>query len=88
MISTKPEENANETTYTYGVLFAQPITNGYQLLDSSSKLVMKILKTTNKECFLVTKGNIHGVLVSREKQWFFEYYQNENLVSEIVAVKL
>jgi hypothetical protein len=28
-----------------------------------------------------------GVLIARNEQWFFEYYQNDKLISEEINVK-
>jgi hypothetical protein len=69
------------------VLFAQPIKNGYQLVDNTPRVVMKAYKTTNSSIYLATKGTIQGVLISKNSQWFFEYYENETLMSEKIAVK-
>lgn len=69
------------------VLNAQPITNGFQLLDGSSKVVMKIFKTSNPSTFAAIKGTTQGVLISKDNQWFFEYYQNDVMISEKVNVK-
>jgi len=69
------------------VLFAQPIPNGYQLVDATSKVIMKVLKTSNPQMFTAIKGTITGVLISKDNQWFFEYYQEEKLVSEKIDVK-
>ena len=68
-------------------LFAQPIENGFQLIDSTPKVIMKIYKTSSPICFIANKNNIQGVLISKENQWFFEYLNNSNLVSEKVEVK-
>lgn len=69
------------------VLFAQPIKNGYQLVDSTPKVVMKVYKTTNPSIYQAVKGNVQGTMTLKENQWFFEYYQNDNLMSEKVNVK-
>ena len=69
------------------VLFAQPIENGFQLIDSTPKVIMKIYKTSSPICFIANKNNIQGVLISKENQWFFEYIINSKLVSEKVEVK-
>lgn len=69
-------------------LFAQPLTGGnYQLIDSKPSVIMKIYKTSDVNSFLAQKGNQQGVLVKKENQWFFEYYQNDQLVSEKISVK-
>ena len=69
------------------MLYAQPIPNGYQLVDATPKVVMTIYKTSNSGAFLAAKGTTQGVLLMKDKQWFFEYYENEKLVSEKVNVK-
>jgi Lhr-like helicase len=69
------------------LFYAQPITNGFQLVDSSPKVVMKVFKTSNVNCYIAVKGNTQGVLIAKDNQWFFEYYQNDSLVSEKIDVK-
>ncbi|WP_298220679.1 hypothetical protein [Flavobacterium sp.] len=69
------------------LLQAQPIPNGYQLVDATSKVVIKALKTSNPQMFTAIKGTITGVLISKDNQWFFEYYQQDQLVSEKIDVK-
>ena len=69
------------------VLFAQPIENGFQLIDSTPKVIMKIYTTSSPICFIAYKNNIQGVLISKNNQWFFEYINYSKLVSEKVEVK-
>ena len=70
------------------MLFAQPISNGFQLIDASPKVILKIFKTSLPTIFLAIREQVQGVLIQKEGQWFFEYYQNEILISEIINVKL
>jgi hypothetical protein len=70
-----------------GMLYAQPTSYGYQLIDSEPKVVMKVYKTSNPASYMATKGSVQGVLVSKENQWFFEYYQGDKLISEKIDVK-
>ena len=72
---------------TNEVLFAQPTASGFQLVDSTPKVVMKIFKTSNPTTFTAVKGTVQGILISKDTQWFFEYYQNDQLISEKVNVK-
>jgi hypothetical protein len=69
------------------LLYAQPIANGFQLVDATPKIIMKIFKTSNPSTFSALKGTIQGVLISKDNQWFFEYYQEEKLISEKINVK-
>ena len=69
------------------LLYAQPTSYGYQLIDSEPKVVMKVYKTSNPASYMAAKGSVQGVLVSKDNQWFFEYYQGDKLISEKVNVK-
>jgi hypothetical protein len=69
------------------VLFAQPIKNGFQLVDTTPKVVMKAYKTTNPSIYMASKENTQGVMILKENQWFFEYYEKDTLMSEKITVK-
>jgi hypothetical protein len=68
-------------------LFAQPIKNGFQLVDTTPKVVMKAYKTTNPSIYIASKENTQGVMILKENQWFFEYYEKDTLMSEKITVK-
>lgn len=70
-----------------GALYVQPIANGYQLVDTTPKVVMKVYKTSNESNFIAEKDGNNGVLVLKEGVWFFEYYKNGTLFSEKIDVK-
>jgi hypothetical protein len=69
------------------ILYAQPIANGFQLVDATPKVVMKIYKTSNSSTFSAVRETTKGILLMKDNQWFFEYYENDKLVSEKVNVK-
>lgn len=69
------------------LLYAQATANGYQLIDNTPKVIMKVFHTSNKYCYIAVKGDIQGVLLLKNNEWVFEYYQNEQLWSEIITVK-
>lgn len=80
-------KSGNENTASTGTLYAQPIQNGFQLVNSEPKVVMKIYKTSNSDIYAAVRGNVSGVFIPKGNEWFFEYYQNDKLVSEKVDVK-
>lgn len=69
------------------LLYAQPTSYGYQLINSEPKVIMKLYKTSNPESFMAKRGDVQGALMSKDKLWFFEYYQNDKLISEKIEVK-
>jgi hypothetical protein len=72
---------------TSNLLYAQATASGYQLVDASPKVVYKLFTTSRSDLFIASKGNSQGVLIQKDNQWFFEYYESDKLVSEKVAVK-
>ena len=87
-VETAPQPAAVVAIDPNVLLFAQPLAGGnYQLIDSKPSVVMKIYKTSDANSFLAQKGSQQGVLVKKDNQWFFEYYQNDQLVSEKINVK-
>jgi hypothetical protein len=81
---TEPKSVENNSK---NLLYAQPTSYGYQLIDSEPKVVMKVYKTSNPASYMAKKGDIQGALVAKGNEWFFEYYQNDTLVSEKIEVK-
>lgn len=77
----------NTSNATTELLYAQVTSTGFQLVDASPKVVFKLNKTSVPTLFTAIKGNTQGVLIQKDNQWFFEYYENATLVSEKVAVK-
>lgn len=70
------------------LLYAQPTESGYQLIDKTPKVVMKLFKTSQANVYIATKDNVQGSLILKEDgQWYFESYQNDKLVSEKIIVK-
>ena len=82
-IATTPTADVSDPN----LLYAQPMENGYQLIDKTPKVVMKLLKTSRPDSFIAIKNGVQGSLNAKDNQWYFEYYQNDKLVSEKVSVK-
>jgi len=68
-------------------LFAQPIANGYQLVDNSPKVILKIYKTSQQDSYTAVSETKNGVVFKRGNDWIFEYYNNDKLVSEKLNIK-
>lgn len=72
---------------TVAVYYAQPTANGYQLVDTTPKVVMKLYKTSKSDYFTAVRDGVQGALLLKDNEWFFEYYQNDQLMSEKIAIK-
>lgn len=82
VVDTKVESISNN-----GFFFAQPTANGYQVVDNEPKIIMRLYNTSQKNVFMADKNGVNGTVLLKDGQWFFEYYNNGNLVSEPINLK-
>ena len=67
------------------IIYAQKIQNGFQLVDSSPKVLYKIKQTSLENVFLVEGKN--AVLYKKKSSWILEYYSNSSLKQEVLNIK-
>ncbi|MFD2907311.1 hypothetical protein ACFSX9_01045 [Flavobacterium ardleyense] len=68
-------------------LFAIPNQNGYKIVDDVPNVVYELLATSMENVYSAKKGVISGTFLKKNGEWFFEYYENDQLVAEKVNVK-
>lgn len=85
-VSTAPKSSAAPEDAAE-MLFAQPIPNGYQLIDKTPKVVLKIFKTSQPDYFTAQSETINGAVIKKNGEWILEYYKDEKLVSEKLLIK-
>jgi len=68
------------------VLYAQEIANGYQLVDSTPKVVYIALKTSMKDVYMIKGSN--GTISKKNGVWVAEYYEGDTLVQKELNIKL
>lgn len=79
-------ESASTTkNISTGILYAQAIENGFQLVDSTPKVVYKIKKTGIADVYLVENKN--ATLYKKDSNWILEYYENNELKQEVLSIK-
>ncbi|PHR74157.1 MAG: hypothetical protein COA67_01980 [Lutibacter sp.] len=82
------EENKTVTPTvkeTSDVLYAQPVKNGFQLVDSSPKVVYIIQSTGLKDVYFIK--NKSGIIFKQNGKWFLEYYFNDDLIRRDLNIK-
>lgn len=67
------------------VLYAQVIENGFQLVDSSPKVVYRIKSTNLDNVFLVE--NKSAIIYKKGDDWILEFYSNNVLKQETLNIK-
>jgi hypothetical protein len=81
----KSETATPDSKESLGVLYAQEIENGFQLVDSTPKVVYRIKKTGIVDVFLVENKN--ATLYKKGADWVLEYYENNVLKQEVLNIK-
>ena len=69
------------------VLYAQSLPNGYQLVDSSPKIRMKLLKSSSDNVYMAQSDDKSGMVYQKEGKWIFEFYEGDKLVQEELNIK-
>ena len=76
------------TSLTGAVLYAQKLPDGgYQLVDSTPKIQLRLYKTSIPNNYLAKAGDTDGVVFEKNEKWFFEYYSGEKLITEELDIK-
>jgi hypothetical protein len=91
-VTTIPVKNIetpkSSSTENSGIFYtAKPVANGFQVVDKDQNVVMSLYNSSQKNMYLAQKGAINGVVILKENQWYFEYSENGNLVSEAINLK-
>ncbi len=67
------------------LLYAQPVKNGFQLVDSTPKRVYTIQHTSVKDVFILKDKS--GILYKQNNDWIIEYYSDNQLIKKKVNIK-
>ncbi len=67
------------------VLYAQSKPYGFQLVDSTPKVVYVLQKSSEEELFILKNKN--GILHKKNGKWVVEYYDNGSLVAKELTIK-
>ena len=71
-----------------GILYAQEIENGYQLVDSTPKIRLKMYRTSMPDVFSVANENGgNGMVFKKEGKWYLEYNTNGTMTTEVLNIK-
>lgn len=68
--------NVSEAQVPSGILYAQSIENGYQLVDSTPKIVLKLAETSMENVFLTEYAGNSAVVFKKDEKWVLEYSEN------------
>lgn len=82
-VSSKTIES--KTTSKKTILYAQPIENGYQVVDTTPKVVMILLKTGKQNVFIVKNEN--AIVYREDGFWYYSKNDGDNFSLESIEIK-
>ncbi len=85
--NTRPPSPTIEKQATNGILYAQPIAGGYQLVDTTPKVKYILEATSIDDVFLVNQDGINGVVLKKDDTWYLEYKGANGKVSKELIIK-
>lgn len=80
----RPGEISEKSTNTW---YAQAIRNGYQLVDNTPKVRLKIFTTSLPNVFIAMRDSETGLLYLEGSRWLLEYYQGDERKVEEIKIK-
>jgi len=83
--SVEPYALSSENSEVF--YFAQPIANGFQVVNSEPRVIMRLFTTSQKGVFIGIKGDQNGIVITKNGKWFFEYYEAGKLISEPINLR-
>ena len=69
------------------ILYAQEIPNGFQLVDNTPKIRLKLFRTSIPDVYTVKHDKDNGVVYKKDGKWYMEYYFGETLKIEELNIK-
>ncbi|SDR73223.1 hypothetical protein SAMN05216503_0657 [Polaribacter sp. KT25b] len=79
------KEKTTVSSTTLDVLYAQATSNGFQLVNTTPKVVFVLLKTNVKDIFIINEKN--GILYKLGDNWVAEFYENNQLITKEYQIK-
>lgn len=87
IIETKQEiiNEVKEKEVAINLLYAQANVLGYQLVDSTPKVVYILLKSSKEDVYFLR--NKKGIIYKENNKWIVEYYELDRLVKKKLTIK-
>ena len=86
-ISSSPALIAEKQKKAENQLYAKSTASGYELIDSSQKVVLKMFKTSQPDSYSAQMEDVNGIVFKKGSEWVFEYYVGDKAVSQKLNIK-
>ena len=69
------------------ILYAQEIPNGFQLVDNTPKIRLKLFRTSMPDVYTVKHDKDNGVVYKKDGKWYMEYFFGDTLKTEELNIR-
>ncbi len=83
----KAKKTTNDVSKKMEIWYAQELPNGYQLVDSTPKIRMTLLKSSTDNVYMAQSDGKNGMVYQMDDNWIFEYYLDGKLIKEELRIK-
>lgn len=73
--------------FTTDALVAKQIDGGYNVVDASGNTILRLKNTSAEGVFIAVGESVTGIFFNKMGKWYFEHYDGDRLVSEILQVR-
>ena len=67
--------------------FAQPMVNGFQIVNNEPRIIMQLLYTSQKNVFIALKNDINGIVINKNGQLAKGVYFINLVINKITITK-
>jgi hypothetical protein len=86
--AAQPVAATTESAQEPETWYAQPIENGYQLVDSTPRIRMKLMNTSRSDTYIaLVDGQARGSVFLSDGVWVHEYYEGGTLHRQALRIK-
>ena len=87
VVENQPESLPSKNIEQDLTWYAQEIPNGFQLVDRSPKVRLKLYRTQQEGVYLAEGESLNGIVYNKDGTWYLDYYQEGNPVHKALKIK-
>lgn len=84
---TDSGEMASEKKTSLDIWYAQELPNGYQLVDSTPRIRMRLFESSVQGVYHAKSEDKEGIVFTKDGKWFFEHYEGPDVIVQELNVK-
>ena len=80
-VKEEVEEDSKE------IYMAKALSNGFELISKDAQVWLTLYETSSPDVFLAKNDEQNGMVYKKESKWYFEFYDNSDLIVREIDIK-